>query len=135
MNIIDFGFSHVFKDKSKDKKDIKLPYIKGTPGFIAPETIKNKKYSPKSDMFSLGCVAFFLLTNNYAVNQSTEMNVEDMLPDRTRIKRLLKRENDRNRDDESRIQQSTIDFVLSCLWKNPSKRPTAVQALNNKIFQ
>ena len=135
VNIIDFGFSHVFKDKLKTKKDVKLSYIKGTPGFIAPETIKNKKYSNKSDMFSLGCVAFFLLTNNYAVIQSTDMKVEDMLPDRTRIKRLLKRENDRNRDDESRIQQSTIDFVLSCLWKNPSKRPTAAQALQNKIFQ
>ena len=64
VNIIDFGFSHVFKDKSKAKKDVKLSYIKGTPGYIAPETIKNKKYSDKSDMFSLGCVAFFLLTNN-----------------------------------------------------------------------
>ena len=102
---------------------------------IAPETIRNKKYSEKTDMFSLGCVAFFLLTNSFAVIQSTDMNSQDMLPDRNRLKRLLKRENDRNRDADSRIQQSTIDFVLSCLWKNPSKRPTAEQALELKIFQ
>ena len=102
---------------------------------MAPETIKNRKYSQKSDMFSLGCVAFLLLTNKFAVIQSNDMDVDDMLPDRKRIKKLLRHENENNREDDSKIKQSTIDFVLSCLWKNPSKRPTASQALKNKIFK
>eukprot|EP01084_Bolivina_argentea_P107296 191832_1 len=132
VNLIDFGFAHLLK---KNKKEVKLTYIKGTPGFIAPETIRNKKYSIKTDIFSVGCVAFFLLTNNYAVEQSPDMDLEEMMPDRKRLKYLLKRENDRNRDDESRIHDKTIDFVLSCLYRNPSKRPTAKQALKLKIFQ
>merc|ERR1712228_39820 len=132
VNIIDFGFCHIFKDKRQSQKDVKLSFIKGTPGFIAPETIKNKKYSIKSDIFSLGCLAFFLLTNKKAVIQTQEMNKEEMIPNRKRLKRLIKRENDRNRDDESRINQDTIDFVMSLLWKNPTKRPTAEEALKNK---
>jgi len=135
VNLIDFGFSHVFKEKAAKKKEVKLSYIKGTPGFIAPEIIQNKKYSEKSDIFALGCVAFFLLTNNYAVTQSPDMEPEQMMPDRNRLRMLIKRENERNRDDDSRIQQKTIDFVLSCLWRNPAKRPTAKEALKNAIFK
>ena len=33
VNLIDFGYSHAFKDPSKTKRDVKLSYIKGTPGY------------------------------------------------------------------------------------------------------
>lgn len=37
--------------------------ILGTPGFIAPEILKENKCSTDSDMFSLGCVFYKLYTN------------------------------------------------------------------------
>eukprot|EP01084_Bolivina_argentea_P107295 191831_1 len=132
VNIVDFAYVEICQNMNKA---IILNHIKGTPGFIAPEIIKNKKYSIKSDIFSIGCVAFFLLTNQYAVIQSNSMNIKDMMPDRKRLKSILKRENDRNRDNESRIHKKTIDFVLNCLWRNPIKRPSTQEALDNEIFQ
>ena len=139
INLVDYGFAHVFEDEkvqqAQMEKGVRLSVIKGTPGFIAPETIKNKRYSVKTDMFAVGCVAFFLLTNHFAVVQSYEMEAEDMVPDRKRLRRLLQRENEVNRDEETRISEEAIGFVMSCLWRSPSKRPTPAEALGHKIFE
>merc|ERR1712154_546463 len=114
---------------------ILLEHIKGTPGFIAPEIMQNQEYSVKSDVFAVGCTMFFLLCNEYAVLQSDGMDLEDMMPDNNRLRSLLQAENEQNRDDESKIDRETIDFVLLCLSRDPTKRPTADEALKNKIFQ
>ena len=47
--LIDFGFSEII---SKDKKKC------GTPGYIAPEILRNQHYDAKIDVFSSGVVLF-----------------------------------------------------------------------------
>jgi serine/threonine protein kinase len=39
--------------------------ILGTLGHFAPETLKSKEYSPKSDIFSSGCLLYYLATNRF----------------------------------------------------------------------
>lgn len=34
----------------------------GTPFYLSPEIVEGKKYSTKSDIWALGCVAYELLT-------------------------------------------------------------------------
>ena len=51
VNMIDFGFGILLKNKKQ--KEVQLSRIKGTLGYIAPETINNRRYSHKSDMFQL----------------------------------------------------------------------------------
>lgn len=36
--------------------------VLGTPGYLSPEQISGKGFDPRSDIYSLGCVAFWLLT-------------------------------------------------------------------------
>lgn len=43
------------------KKDIDGTYIKGTPGFMAPELLENKSSDSKMDIYSLGCLLYFIL--------------------------------------------------------------------------
>ncbi len=43
----------------------------GTPGFIAPETFKDLEYSTKSDVFSIGCILFQMLTGRLLFGAST----------------------------------------------------------------
>ena len=69
----------MFKDRSRDEiilidlglstkwnAETYLFHRCGTPGFVAPEIVncrnKNKKFDSQSDIFSVGCVAHFLLT-------------------------------------------------------------------------
>ena len=34
----------------------------GTPGYIAPEILLNKKYGPKVDVFSIGIMTYILIS-------------------------------------------------------------------------
>lgn len=36
----------------------KLTEIAGTPGYMAPEILKNEPYDTSADIFSLGCLLF-----------------------------------------------------------------------------
>jgi serine/threonine protein kinase len=57
IRIADFGFSVQLKDLA----DI-VPC--GTPGYVAPEIFQGGKYTYKVDIFSVGCIAYKLLTGN-----------------------------------------------------------------------
>jgi serine/threonine protein kinase len=37
----------------------------GTPNIMAPEMISNQKYNQKSDIWSLGCVIYKMMTFKY----------------------------------------------------------------------
>lgn len=54
MRLIDFGFSCL-------DKDVQLRSIFGTPGYVSPEVIKFRRYSTKSDVYSLGFTILFMI--------------------------------------------------------------------------
>ena len=58
LKIIDFGFATI-EDKNIQSKFSK--HICGTPGYIAPEVLKTKKYSCKVDIWSIGVILYLML--------------------------------------------------------------------------
>ena len=59
VKVADFGLSIMLKDKSEKDDHLK---ICGTPGFIAPESLKNQGYNHKSDMFSIGAILYYIMS-------------------------------------------------------------------------
>jgi serine/threonine protein kinase len=57
IKLIDFGLANHQSelDKNEEKHG-----IAGTPNYIAPEIILGRKPSPKSDIFSIGSILYFL---------------------------------------------------------------------------
>ncbi|CAK73920.1 unnamed protein product (macronuclear) [Paramecium tetraurelia] len=47
----------------------------GTPGFIAPEIFKTKLYTPKADMFSLGCLFYVLYFGKIPFSGSSQEEI------------------------------------------------------------
>ena len=74
------------KDKDKDKdmtnkvQSVKLDIIKGTPGYMAPEIIRKKRYSVKA-ILAIGA-RISINNNSKCVEQSASMGVDEMIPDR-----------------------------------------------------
>jgi len=60
VKITDFGIAHIQTDLSYTKGII------GSPCYMSPEQVKAKSANDKSDIFSLGCVLYELLTGNRA---------------------------------------------------------------------
>jgi len=84
--VCDWGLSKVY-DKQIDTVDINQKlispdklnsstlhgYIKGSPGFMAPEQIEGEKKTPQTDIFSLGCLLYSLLHHD-APFQGKDLN-------------------------------------------------------------
>lgn len=69
IRLADFGFATAFSDRKIEcanpnllDKEADEKLICGTTGYIAPETLDNKGYSLKSDIFSVGSIVFSMLT-------------------------------------------------------------------------
>ena len=59
VRIIDMGFMmHIPEGRSKVTRD----RLRGTPGYLAPETLTQHEYSYKTDMWQAGCVLYVLLS-------------------------------------------------------------------------
>lgn len=56
VKLADFGLSHFQEDFERATRKC------GSPGYIAPEIIKNRICDSKSDIFSLGSIFYNLLT-------------------------------------------------------------------------
>ena len=68
IRICDFGIAtHI---SSKEEK-----HILGTPNYLAPEVILNKKYSVQSDIYSLGIIFYELLTGELPFEGSNSQEV------------------------------------------------------------
>ena len=92
--------------------------VKGTPSCISPEAAKGEQTSSASDIYSLGCVAFTLLTGGNVFEAQSVMPL------------LLKHisEEPKPPSQYKKDLPAELDgLVLSCLSKNPSDRPTAKQ--------
>ena len=73
VKIADFGLA--IKSKPGEKRRCKV----GTFIYMAPEQLDWKGYDFKVDVWALGCIAFNLLTGQYAYNIEEEVQGEEAL--------------------------------------------------------
>ncbi|MEM9073398.1 MAG: serine/threonine-protein kinase [Myxococcota bacterium] len=58
LKVLDFGLVKRHDLDDQDEGDT----IEGTPGYLSPEAIRGDAIGPPTDLYALGCVAYFLLT-------------------------------------------------------------------------
>lgn len=54
MKLADFGLAQ------RMEQNIKLHLKCGTPGYMAPEVLRNKPYNEKADIYSCGSILYFM---------------------------------------------------------------------------
>ncbi|XP_013419371.1 titin homolog isoform X2 [Lingula anatina] len=116
IKIIDFGLAH------KVEQDKSINVLFGTAEFTAPEVLNWEPVSVKTDVWSLGVVAYVLVSGLSPFagdnDQETFANVIAV---------------DYDFDDEcwEQISPDAKDFISKCLVKDTKKRMTIEQALNH----
>jgi serine/threonine-protein kinase len=88
----------------------------GTPAYMAPEIILGQgDVDRRADVYSLGCVAYYLLTGQLVFEADTSM------------KMLLQHVHEKpippSQRTELPIPRELEELVLACLEKDPEKRP------------
>jgi serine/threonine protein kinase len=122
--VVDFG---LVKDVtgSSDARLTREDVVAGTPQYLAPETIRDGSSSdPRSDLYALGAVAYFLLTATPVFDGRPIAVIQSHLnaspdPPSARLGRPL--------------PPKLEALVLACLEKEPTRRPETAQALADRL--
>ena len=118
VKVLDFG---LIKSFVKPDHDLTRPAtLSGTPAYIAPERVENPDaLDGRSDLYSLGAVAHFLLTGQevFSGNNPVDVLVQALHQDPPRTATLTAAE----------IPRELDDLVASCLAKDPAQRPATIR--------
>lgn len=120
VKLIDFGFSHRH-NKPNGKK-----YFRGSIQYMAPEKLFDGKESEKSDIWSVGVIAFMLITGQGLVDSEIDTLKKELTSpewSETRVVAVVK---------SLGASADAIDFLLSCLRIDPLQRCTAREALAHR---
>jgi serine/threonine-protein kinase len=91
----------------------------GTPAYMAPEMVQDGPVDGRADVYSLGCVAYFLLTGQPVFDGETAIQLL--------LKHLQQRPESPSRLAPDPVPPALESLVLACLAKQPDQRPTATE--------
>jgi len=128
VKVVDFGLVKRINTASSEDSDANLASLThagsfaGTPQYMAPEAITNPEgVSIRTDLYALGAVGYLLLTGRDVFGGRNVFEVcshhlhTPPVPPSERLGR--------------RISKDLEQLILSCLEKDPSRRPASAQEL------
>jgi len=123
VKVLDFGLVKVNARESVRQTLTALDHkTSGTPAYMAPEVILGEAdVDRRADVYALGCVAYYLLTGQLVFEADTPMK---ML-----MQHVQAKPQPPSRRTELPIPRELDEFVLSCLEKDPDKRPQNAETL------
>jgi len=131
VKLCDFGFASVLSSSSAEYG---LNGVYGTPPYMAPEMVRGLRYDMRSDVWSLGVVAYVLLFGSfpYMPQQHTSSAMKVAIasgkpPPIFRHSRSLQ-------ETGLHLSSAADAFLHGALCRRPHDRLTASAALNNAYF-
>ncbi|HLW66222.1 MAG TPA: serine/threonine-protein kinase, partial [Gemmataceae bacterium] len=125
IKVMDFGLAKICQhEKGKEEKitDPALEYAVGTPGYISPEQVRGEAVDHRSDLYSVGVIAYELLSGRLPFQRSTPMDM--MLAHATEIPPTFA-----ELGLKDWVPPAVEEVVLSCLDKQPEQRPLSAHDL------
>ena len=120
VKILDFGLVKLGADQETSLRLTEMGSATGTPAYMAPEVVNDAHVDHRADLYSLGCVGYFLLTGRLVFEGDNPTKVmlahanEEPVPPSART--------------EMPVPKALEDVITSLLAKKPSKRPqTAIE--------
>jgi len=119
--VLDFGIAYADVEESGDLTQ--EGHFVGSPKYVSPEQIQGLPLDPRSDVYSLGLLAYFLLTGQDAFSGDKSglillKQLKEMPPPPSRFARL----------------PPTLDrLVMNCLNKKPEERPASLDEVSRHL--
>ncbi|HUR96285.1 MAG TPA: serine/threonine-protein kinase, partial [Gemmatimonadales bacterium] len=129
VKVLDFGLVKLDspRDGGKDAIDLSADGSwSGTPGYMAPEVVLGTAATDhRVDLYTLGCVAYWLLTGRLVFEGESAMQV--MIQ---HVQAAPKRPSLRT---EQPIPASLEDLIMECLAKDPGGRPASADVVSDRL--
>jgi serine/threonine-protein kinase len=125
VKVLDFGLVKVRHGSATPLADASVTAentLQGTPAFMAPEQVSGKhEIGPHTDVYALGCVAYWMLTGRLLFEGATAIAVVlshlDQAPPRP------------SEHAPGPVPEALEQVLLDCLAKDPAARPKNMQVL------
>ena len=128
VKVLDFGIVRAVRDPAETSPmQTRENAVHGTPAFMAPEQAMGNEVDGRADIYATGCVAYWLLTGQFVFTAPTPMALlmqhvnAEPAPPSSRVNRPIPRALDQ--------------LILSCLAKDPAKRPQSARELSVRLAE
>jgi serine/threonine-protein kinase len=126
VKVLDFGLVKVIAPQPGDVKLSRVGEVHGTPAYMAPEEATGDgEVEPRSDLYSLGCVAYWLLTAQLVFDEPSSMKMT--------IAHATREPVPPSRVAEQPIPPALDDLIMRCLAKSPADRPASAGELAREL--
>ena len=122
VKLLDFGIARAIE---RDMQVTRDGEIVGTPHFMAPEQARGDAVDPRTDLFGLGCVMYYMLSGKIPFGDAPGPALLSLVsPEPVDLSAL-----------HGKVPRSVIKLVAHLLEKDPAKRPADAAAVIEAIFQ
>ena len=128
VKVLDFGLvKRVGREAKRDHQLTAIGTFTGTPAYGSPEAAmtEREEIDARSDIYSLGCVAFFLLTGRTVFEAPSPMM---ML-----VKHVKETPEPPSTYSELGIPTALDELILQCLRKDARHRPGSAEAVAARL--
>ena len=126
VKVLDFGLVKPITDGPLEHSlSTQGGMVIGTPGYMAPEMALSAKVDGRADLYSLGCVAYYLLTGRQVFEGDTVMQVF--------AQHLQEAPTPPSQRGPSTVPLDLEQLVLNCLAKKPEDRPQSAAELDRRL--
>lgn len=122
--IVDFGLAKGVEYTGDTVTE--LGTVVGTPAYMSPEQCYGQAVDARSDIYSLGCIMFEMLTGMKAFESTNPVEIiaQQISEDRSRIRRTL---------EHSSLPFNLQAIIMKCLERHPDNRFQAITELEHDL--
>lgn len=122
LKVLDFGVVRLLENQDTSKTlDGELT---GTPLSMAPEVIEGESATPRADLYSLGCVAHWLLTGQHLFHAKNVIGL---------LRMHMTATPDPPSAHNSSVPPELDQIIMRCLEKRPEDRPGSALELRQQL--
>ncbi|MDX2019000.1 MAG: serine/threonine-protein kinase [Deltaproteobacteria bacterium] len=128
IKVLDFGVAASVTEGQAGVTLTAENAVVGSPAFLAPEMVLGaERPDPRSDVYAIGCVMYFLLAGNtvFQAASAMEMAIAHVNKEPGRASALA----------PGPVPVWLDDLIAECLRKHPAARPRDMQELRQRLLQ
>jgi serine/threonine-protein kinase len=125
VKVLDFGLvSHNALGDTVTRLSLRGVTV-GTPGYMAPEVALGRPVDDRADIYSLGCVAYYMLTGQPVFSSGSEVA--------TALAHVQETPVPPSRRAGVDLSDAFESLILDCLAKNPAARPESAADVSARL--
>jgi eukaryotic-like serine/threonine-protein kinase len=127
VKVMDFGLVKAMADTTPDETMATIPgqMAVGTPAYMSPEMALGETVDARTDIYALGCVAYFLLTGELVFGGEKAVNLI--------AKHLQAEPVPPSQRTTQTIPPALERLIMKCLAKDPNRRPQSASEMSEAL--